>query len=46
MFPTKLKEKCDPFECPPQKPIAIAMDAGPRIEKCSPYECPKDPIKK
>jgi glycerol uptake facilitator-like aquaporin len=42
MFPAKLKEKCDPFECPPQKPIAITMEAGPGTEKCSPYECPKD----
>ncbi len=42
MFPTKLREKCDPFECPPQKPIAIGMDTGPKIEKCAPYECPKD----
>ncbi|MCX6651741.1 MAG: aquaporin family protein [Methanomassiliicoccales archaeon] len=46
MFPTKLKEKCDPFECPPKKPIAIAMEAGPRTEKCSPYECPKDSTQK
>ncbi len=46
MFPTKLKEKCDPFECPPQKPIRIAMEAGSRTEACSPYECPKDPARK
>jgi len=42
MFPTKLKEKCDPFECPPQKPIIITMEAGPTMERCAPYECPKD----
>jgi glycerol uptake facilitator-like aquaporin len=42
MFPAKLKEKCDPFECPPQKPIVITMEAGPKVEKCSPFECPKD----
>jgi glycerol uptake facilitator-like aquaporin len=46
MFPTKLKEKCDPFECPPQKPIRIAMDMGSSTEACSPYECPKDSTKK
>jgi hypothetical protein len=24
LYPTKLKEKCDPYECPPQqKPIQI-----------------------
>ncbi len=46
MFPTKLKEKCNPFECPPQKPISIRMDTGPGAEKCSPYDCPKDSTQK
>ncbi len=46
MFPTKLKEKCDPFECPPQKPIMITKDAGPRTEKCYPFECPEDSSRK
>jgi glycerol uptake facilitator-like aquaporin len=45
MFPTKLKEKCDPFECPPQKSIRIAMDIGSSTEACSPYDCPKDSTK-
>jgi glycerol uptake facilitator-like aquaporin len=45
MFPAKLKEKCDPFECPPQKPIMITMEPGPRLDKCSPFECPNDSSK-
>jgi glycerol uptake facilitator-like aquaporin len=40
IFPMKLKEKCDPFECPPKKPIQIDMGATSG-EKCSPFECPQ-----
>jgi len=39
IYPMKLKEKCDPFECPPKKPIMIGVDSASN-DKCSPYECP------
>lgn len=38
IYPMKLKEKCDPFECPPKKPIVIGME--PAGKRCDPFECP------
>jgi glycerol uptake facilitator-like aquaporin len=26
LYPTKLKEKCDPYECPPKKPIEVKLE--------------------
>jgi glycerol uptake facilitator-like aquaporin len=39
IYPTKLKERCDPFECPPKKPITFTVGPSPS-EKCEPFDCP------
>lgn len=45
IFPAKLKEKCEPFECPRlangARPITVSLEPPPP-PTCGPYECPED----
>ena len=45
IFPAKLKEKCEPFECPAlangPRPITISTESpAGRSARCEPFECP------